>query len=82
MRSLVGALREPTDADADAERGAGEPTHRAPEPGLADLPDLIGQSEAPGLRVTYQLVESPEGAAARLPRCPGAVAVTASCRRR
>ncbi|GAB3074767.1 sensor histidine kinase [Pedococcus soli] len=68
MRSLVGALREPTDARG---AGAGDPTHRAPEPGLGDLPALVGEVSAPGLRVTYQLVESPEGAAAALPAALG-----------
>ena len=69
MRSLVGALREPTEADADP--SSGDSAHRAPEPGLADLPALVRDVEAPGLRVTYQLVESQDGAAAQLPSALG-----------
>ena len=59
---------EPTEADAT---GPGDPTHRAPEPGLADLAGLVDEVETPGLRVTYQLVESPAGAAADLPAALG-----------
>ena len=68
MRSLVGALREPTEADATTK---GDPSHRAPEPGIADLPTLVRDVESPGLQVTYQLVESPDGAAVGLPAALG-----------
>ena len=69
MRSLVGALREPTEADPTA--SSNDPTHRAPEPGVADLPTLVREVQAPGLRVSYQLVESSPGASTELPGALG-----------
>ncbi len=61
MRSLVGALRDPAEGDAT------DPVNRAPEPGLTDLPVLVADAQSPGLEVSYQLVESPAGAAQGLP---------------
>lgn len=57
MRQLVGALRDPVDP------GQGEASPRAPEPGLGDLRTLVEAADAPGLAVTYDLVESRPGVA-------------------
>lgn len=60
MRGLLGTLRALEDGDA------AEATHRGPEPGIADLPDLIAERCASGLPTTYSVVESSPGASARL----------------
>jgi signal transduction histidine kinase len=63
MRSLVGTLRDPddTDAAADGERS------RAPEPGCADLAELVRRSQDSGLSIAYSLVADPPGAELQLP---------------
>lgn len=69
MRGLLGTLR-------DVERPPGHPERpdaptdapdRTPQPGLGELPTLVAACTTAGRRCTYDLVESPEGAAARLP---------------
>lgn len=60
MRSLLGTLRDMESHDA------GQVVSRAPEPGLSDLPALVAERRASGLEVTYEIVESPDGAAAAL----------------
>jgi signal transduction histidine kinase len=60
MRDLLGTLR---DIEATAE---GVTSSRSPEPTLADLPDLVGERNAHGVRTAYELVESREGAHARV----------------
>jgi signal transduction histidine kinase len=65
MRSLVGALRDPADGGQDT------PESRAPDPGWRDLPQLVEESRAPGLDVSYHLVESEPGAVGRLPAAVG-----------
>lgn len=71
MRGLLGTLRDiegsmPVDGSAEA-------GHRAPEPRIPDLPTLVAARRAAGLDVSYDLVESPEGAAEAL---PGPVSLT------
>ena len=71
MRGLLGTLRDiegSMPADGSAEAG-----HRAPEPRIPDLPTLVAARRAAGLDVSYDLVESPEGAAEAL---PGPVSLT------
>lgn len=60
MRSLVGTLRDPA---RDEERAAGP---RSPEPGFGQVADLVTDVSGAGLRVDYDLVENPPGAAACL----------------
>ena len=63
MRSLLGTLRdlgEPCERD-----------HRAPEPGVADLPALAAERTASGLVTAYDVVESSPGAAQHLPASLG-----------
>lgn len=62
MRGLLGTLREGDDAD-----DAGPASHRAPEPGLDDLPALVAGHREPGFWASYDLVESHPGAAGRVP---------------
>jgi signal transduction histidine kinase len=50
MRRLLGVLREDDDAGAFA-----------PQPGVAELDDLVEQVRASGLRVTYQVEGTPAG---------------------
>jgi signal transduction histidine kinase len=64
MRGLLGALREP-DTAGSAPPGAS--AGRSPEPGLEDLPALVGEQGGSGLAVTYRMVEEPRGIAARVP---------------
>jgi signal transduction histidine kinase len=52
LRAVIGVLREDPDG-ADPER---------PQPTLADLPALIDESRAAGMRVTYTWVVAPEAA--------------------
>ncbi|MGL5909756.1 MAG: sensor histidine kinase [Phycicoccus sp.] len=63
MRGLLGTLREvgrdePDDAEAP---------DRAPQPGVRDLPGVIDAAQTPSRRVEFEVVESPSGAAGRLP---------------
>ncbi|WP_404351493.1 histidine kinase [Phycicoccus jejuensis] len=63
MRGLLGTLREverPGAASDDAGPG------RAPQPGLAQLPDLVAACSTPGRRVALDVVEARPGAASRL----------------
>lgn len=53
MRGLLGTLRSPREGDDS----------RAPEPTLAEVPELIDQVRASGLSVSWSLVETPPGAA-------------------
>ena len=56
LRGLLGTLRGSTEATPD------DTTTRAPHPGLPDLPALVeSATAAPGLDVTYSLVEDPPG---------------------
>jgi signal transduction histidine kinase len=59
MRGLLGTLRTPGGREATADR--------SPEPGLADLPALIRGHAAPGFSPSFELVESPAGAAQVVP---------------
>jgi signal transduction histidine kinase len=63
MRSLLGTLRE---LDGGAGGQAGTET-RMPEPGARDLPALVAEREASGLRTHLDVVESSPGAVDRLP---------------
>ena len=66
MRSLLGVLRSETETD----RESGE--HRAPEPGLGDLNDLVQVHRASGLAVDLAVVED----AGPLDGVPGPVALS------
>ena len=61
MRSLLGTLRDPDDAETETTGG------RMPEPGVRDLPALVAEREAHGLATAYDVVESSPGAVDRLP---------------
>lgn len=65
MRSLVGALRDPADGDG------GSDDHRAPEPGLRDLPALVSGVATPSLATAYDAVENPTGALTAVPAVLG-----------
>ncbi|MFC7485247.1 sensor histidine kinase [Knoellia sp. CPCC 206453] len=78
MRSLLGTLRDiqetadvdqaHTDDETRAQRANGvapQPSRR-PEPTLTDLPDLIAERTANGLTTAYELVETRQGAHARV----------------
>lgn len=65
MRGLLGTLRAGEEA-ADA-AGAPAPRTRAPQPGIADLPDLVAQVTTPTWEVRHTLIESVPGAAPRVP---------------
>jgi signal transduction histidine kinase len=70
MRTLLGTLRDPSYDDLGelgevGELGGAE-ERRAPEPTWADLPGLVEASADDALRVTHDLVERPDGAAAGL----------------
>lgn len=69
MRGLLGTLRSlerPWGADEGQATGTGDGAphsivaHRAPEPGLADLPTLVAERGATGLLVAYDLVDPHE----------------------
>ncbi|CEA09222.1 Sensor histidine kinase DesK [Arthrobacter saudimassiliensis] len=62
MRSLLGVLRS---ADADAEGGDG--AARRPEPGLAQIPELIEEHRELGLTVRYAEGEDVPGTLAAVP---------------
>ena len=66
MRSLLGVLRSETDTG----RESGE--HRAPEPGLGDLADLVQVHRESGLTVDLAVVED----AGQLDEVPGPVALS------
>ncbi|HMM94239.1 histidine kinase [Phycicoccus sp.] len=61
MRDLLGTLR-----DVERPGGSAERSGRSPNPGLAELPDLVAAHSTPGRRVSYDLVEVRPGAGARL----------------
>ncbi|GGM10688.1 sensor histidine kinase [Promicromonospora citrea] len=63
MRNLVGTLRAVPD-------GHPQDASRAPEPGLADLPALVG-AEHDGLDATFRQVEEPQGVVAVVPEPMG-----------
>ena len=75
MRSLLGTLRsmEPEGDGGEGATADGATPDRAPEPGLADLPDLVAERTALGVRTAYDLVESAPGASERV---SGPVALT------
>jgi signal transduction histidine kinase len=56
MRSLLGVLREP--ADDDRVPGGADPA-LAPQPGVEDLADLLGQARAAGLPVSLRVSGDP-----------------------
>lgn len=58
MRGLLGTLRS---GHADE----GDP--RAPEPGLADVPELVDSARSTGLRAEFRVVEDRPGAVASVP---------------
>jgi signal transduction histidine kinase len=67
MRDLVGTLRS-----GELESGAARPEEedgggRRPQPTLADLPALAERASTPTCTVTVRLVETPDGAAGRVP---------------
>ena len=63
MRRLLGTLRE-----GEVQRDAGASQPRTTEAGVDDLPGLVAEGSGDGLSVSLDVVESPEGAASRLPR--------------
>lgn len=60
MRGLLGTLRDSGEELTDGHE-------RAPEPGLAEIADLVEAVRRPGLQPTYELVEDVPGAAAQVP---------------
>ena len=65
MRDLLGTLRS-----GELEAGGAPETaslDRLPQPGLADLPELVGQSRSPMCDIEHALVESSPGLAALVP---------------
>lgn len=65
MRALLGTLR-----DSSAQpRGADgvDDSHRAPDPGLAEVAGLVAAAEGPGFRPTYELVQDVPDALAAVP---------------
>lgn len=63
MRRLLGTLRE---GEVRRDDGASRP--RTTEAGIDDLPDLLAEGSGDRLSVSLDVVETPSGAAARLPR--------------
>lgn len=69
MRSLLGALRGVEVVRAAQSTGtsqgalAATERGRSPEPGLAQLPELVAQAASTGFEPTYELVEQTPGAA-------------------
>lgn len=65
MRSLLGTLRrgEAPDRGSDAAAADGH----APEPGLADIPELAASRDGTTLQVLHQIVEEDEGDLERVP---------------
>ncbi len=65
MRDLLGTLRSgELEAGGPPESGS---LDRMPQPGLADLPELVAQSRTPMCDVDYALVESTAGLTALVP---------------
>ena len=62
LRSLLGTLR-----DIEHEAGGGS-AERSPEPGVADLPDLVAARNDDRLTTTYDVVTDRDGSLERLPR--------------
>ncbi|MEJ5915956.1 sensor histidine kinase [Pseudokineococcus sp. 1T1Z-3] len=63
MRALLGVLRTPEEDGEGAPEGAGA-APAPPQPGLADLPALVGRARAAGLAVELTVVGSPRELAA------------------
>ena len=63
MRSLLGVLRADEDPAPASDGGA----RRTPEPGLADLPDLVAEHRQLGLKVEYHRSEDAPGTWDRIP---------------
>jgi signal transduction histidine kinase len=63
MRSLLGVLRGGQEPATDSDGGA----QRHPEPGLPDLPTLIAEHDAMGLRVSFHQASDPESVLNRIP---------------
>jgi signal transduction histidine kinase len=63
MRGLLGTLREVGRRRPDGD----DVPHRAPQPGVGDLPAVVEAAQTPSRTVEFEVVESPHGAAARLP---------------
>ncbi len=66
MRRLLGTLRE---GEVQHDAGTGQP--RTTEPGVDDLAHLVAEGSGDGVSVSLDVVESPGGAASRLPRGVG-----------
>ena len=66
MRRLLGTLRA-GEVQRDADSGDGDQP-RTTEAGVDDLADLVAEGSADGLSVSFDVVETPSGAVARLPR--------------
>lgn len=64
MRDLLGTLRDTEGGTA----GAGGSRDRSGDPGVGDLPQLVGEAAQQGVRASYDVVERPAGALAALPR--------------
>jgi signal transduction histidine kinase len=71
MRGLLGTLRDIEESRTTS--GTDPSAARSPEPGVGDLAALAAGHRDAGFDVTYDLVESPEGAASTL---PGPVSLT------
>lgn len=75
MRALLGTLRDSAGSGAAPYGVAGGPSdraepaagHRAPDPGLREVAELVESAQRPGFVTTYQLVEDQDGAAAQVP---------------
>ncbi|GGK56669.1 hypothetical protein GCM10011509_01280 [Ornithinimicrobium pekingense] len=67
MRDLVGTLRSGELASGGARPEEEDGGGRRPQPTLADLPALADRSSTPTCAVTVHLVQTPEGAAERVP---------------
>lgn len=63
MRGLLGALRRAGPPEAPL---SGD-DHRAPQPGLDQIPELVQQACLPGFTVTYEIVEDRPGALTEVP---------------
>ena len=63
MRSLLGVLRGGQETATDSDGGA----QRHPEPGLSDLPALIAEHDAMGLRVSFHEAQDPDSVLDRIP---------------
>ncbi|WP_409484364.1 sensor histidine kinase [Arsenicicoccus dermatophilus] len=63
MRGLLGALRRASPPEATP---PGD-DHRAPQPGIDQIPELVQQACLPGFSVTYEVVEDRPGALTEVP---------------